>query len=106
MDLLDIGLYAAYALVAIAVLTAIIFPVFNAIKTPAALVRALIGIGILLAIFGISYALSDSNLSVRSAAMVGPGTGRLVSAGLIMMYISLVLAAIAVIYSEISKAFR
>jgi hypothetical protein len=104
--MLDIGLYIFYALLAIAVIAAVVFPIINAIKTPAALLRSLMGVGALLILFGVAYALSDNNLSQRSAAMVGPNTGRLISAGLILFYITLILSAVAVIYSEISKALK
>ena len=104
--MLDIGLYAFYALLAIAVIAAIVFPIVNAIKTPAALLRSLAGVGALLVLFGIAYALSDDSLSQRAAAMVSPSTGRLIGAGLILFYITLILSVIAVVYSEISKAFK
>ena len=104
--MLDVGLYIFYVLLAIAVIAAVVFPIINAIKTPAALLKSLIGVGALLVLFGIAYALSDNNLSVKSAAAVGPNTGRLISAGLIMFYITLFLSAAAVIYSELSKAFK
>jgi hypothetical protein len=104
--MLDVGLYITYGLLAIAVITAIVFPIVNAIKTPALLLRSLVGIGALLVLFGIAYALSSSELSQRSAAMVTSGTARLISAGLILFYITLVGAVLAVIYSEVTKAFK
>ena len=104
--MLDFGLYTFYVLLAIAVIGAIIFPIINAIKSPKTLVRSLIGIGALLALFGVSYAMSDSHLSQTSAAMVTPTAGKLISAGLIMFYITLFLAAAAVLYSEITKSFK
>jgi hypothetical protein len=104
--MLDLGLYIFYVLLAIAVIAAIVFPMINAIKTPGALLRSLAGVGALLALFGISYALSDNNLSQKAAAVVGPNTGRLISAGLILFYITLFLSIAAVIYSEISKALK
>jgi len=104
--MLDIGLYTFYALLGIAVVAAIVFPLINAIKTPKALLRSLAGVVALLVLFGIAYALSDNNLSQRSQAMVGPNTGRLISAGLVLFYITLILSALAVIYSEISKALK
>jgi hypothetical protein len=104
--MLDVGLYIFYALLAIAILAAIVFPILNAIKTPASLLRSLAGVGALLLLFGIAYALSDGKLSQQSAAMVGPNTGKLISAGLILFYITLFLSILAVIYSEISKALK
>jgi hypothetical protein len=104
--MLDFGLYAFYAAFAIAVLGTILFEILNLVKNPKLLVRTLVLIGILLTLFGVSYALSDSKLSQSAAAMVTPTAGKLISAGLIMFYITLFLAAGAVLYSEITKSFK
>jgi hypothetical protein len=104
--MLDVGLYVFYALLAIAVIAAVVFPIINAIKTPGALLKSLIGVGALLVLFGIAYALSSSELSTKDAAVVTPTAARLISAGLIMFYITLVLSILAVVYSEITKALR
>jgi hypothetical protein len=104
MDLLDIGLYAFYVFLAVAVIAAIVFPIINAIKTPAALLRSLVGVGALLVLFGISYALSSGDVGAGST--VTSGESKLIGAGLIMFYISLLLAILAVVYSEVTKAFK
>ncbi len=59
--MLDIGLYIFYVLLFIAVAAAVIFPLLNSIKEPAALIRTGIGIAAILVLFGISYGLSDSD---------------------------------------------
>jgi|SRR5690606_39395921 len=105
--MLDLGFYITYALLGIAVLGALGFAIYHAVRTPGALVKSLIGIGALLALFGLSYALSGSEVNSAARALgVTESSAKLIGAGLIMLYISLVLAALALIYSEISKAFR
>ncbi|MDH4089039.1 MAG: hypothetical protein OEV74_12235 [Cyclobacteriaceae bacterium] len=105
--MLDLGLYVLYALLGIAIATAIIFPIINAIKDPGALLKIGIGIGIFVVLFGISYALSDSNVSLKTAAAgIDASSSRLIGAGLIMFYIVLAGSILALIYSEISKAFK
>jgi hypothetical protein len=105
--MLDIGLYVFYVLLFIAVAAAVIFPIINSIKEPAALIRTSIGIAIILVLFGISYGLSGSTLS-RNAIAIGltEANVKLISAGLIMFYIVLILSILALIYSEISKALK
>jgi hypothetical protein len=105
--MLDLGLYVFYVLLFIAVAAALIFPLINSIKEPKALIRTGIGLAAVLVLFGISYGLSDSTLG-RNAISFGlsESTVKLIGAGLIMFYIVLVLAILALIYSEISKAFR
>ena len=105
--MLDIGLYVFYVLLFIAVAAAVIFPLLNSIKEPKALIRTGVGVAAILVLFGISYGLSDSTLS-RNALSFGltESTVKLISAGLIMFYIVLILAILALIYSEISKALK
>ena len=105
--MLDIGLYIFYVLLFIAVAAAFIFPLINSIKEPGALIRTGIGIGLIVVLFGVSYALSGSYVSrVATVAGLSESTVKLISAGLIMFYITLVLAVLALLYSEISKALK
>lgn len=104
--MIDIGFYTFYALIVIAIGAAIIFPIIHALGKPKALVKSAIGIGIIAVLFGIAYALSGSEVTLKAAAQGVDGSGsKLIGAGLIMFYIVLVLAVLAIIYSEISKAF-
>jgi hypothetical protein len=105
--MLDFGLYALYVLLIIAVAAAIIFPLVNSLSNPRSLVRSGIAVVVMLVIFGVAYALSESELT-RSAIAAGLSESavKLVSAGLIMLYIVFVLAVLALIYSEISKALK
>ena len=105
--MLDIGLYVFYVLLFIAVAAAVIFPLINSIKEPAALLRTGVAVVAILVLFGISYALSGSALSKNALAFgLSEGNVKLISAGLIMFYIVLILAILALIYSEISKALK
>lgn len=107
MDLLDISLYVMYGLIVIAALGAIAFALINIVSKPGGLVRAAIGIGALVGLFFISYALSSGEVTaIERARGVTEGTSRLVGAALVMFYIAFVLAILALIYSEITKAFR
>lgn len=105
--MLDLGLYTFYALLLIAVAAALIFPLINSVREPKALIRSGIALVVVLVLFGISYGLSDSTLT-RNALSAGltEGTVKLIGAGLIMFYIVLILAVLALIYSEISKALK
>jgi hypothetical protein len=105
--MLDIGLYVLYGLLLIAVASAVIFPLVNSLKDPKALIKSAIGLGAILVLFGIGYALADSEIPTTGiAAGLTETNVRLIGAGLIMFYIVLVLAVLALIYSEISKALK
>jgi len=105
--MLDFGFYLFYALLIIAVALTIIFPIIHMLREPSMLLRSAIGIGIVVVLFVISYALADSEVNLKAAALgVTPTSSKLIGAGLILFYISLVLSVLALIYSEISKAFK
>jgi hypothetical protein len=105
--MLDLGFYVFYALLFIAVAATIIFPIIHMLKEPKALLESAIGIGVLLVVFGVSYALSGSDVNLKAAAVgITETTSKLIGAGLIMFYITLVLSVLALIYSEISNAIK
>jgi hypothetical protein len=105
--MLDLGFYVFYALLFIAVAATIVFPIIHMLKEPSSLVATGIGIVAILVLFGISYALSGSEVNLKAAAVgITETTSKLIGAGLIMFYITLVLSVLALIYSEISKALK
>ena len=98
------GIIVAYLLLAVAVIGAIGFPILEIVKNPKGAKGALIGIGIIVAVFGISYVMgSEENLSKIE---ITGGTARLVDTGLYAFYILAFAAIAATIYSEVSKIFK
>jgi hypothetical protein len=107
MDIIDIGLWLGYLLLIVAAGSAIVLPLLNAIKTPGTFVRSLYGVGALVVVFVIAYAVSGSDVTQNQAALgVTENSSRMIGAGLIMFYITLVVAVVGIVYSEISKAFK
>lgn len=107
MSGVDIGLYVMYFLFGGAVVLAIGLSLFNAIKTPGAFMKSLIGVGGLIVLFGIAYAVAGSSVTQEQMAKgISEGTSKMIGAGLILLYISLGLSIIGLIYSEINKALN
>lgn len=105
--MLDLGFYVFYVLLFIAIAAMLVFPIIHMLREPSALLRSAIGIGVVVVLFVISYAMADSEITLKAAAVgVTPTTSKLIGAGLIMFYITLVLSGLALIYSEISKALK
>lgn len=105
--MLDLGFYVMYALLFIAVACMVVFPVIHMLREPSALIRSAIGIGVVVVIFVLSYVLADSAVNLKAAAVgITPTSSKLIGAGLIMFYITLAGSAVALIYSEISKALK
>lgn len=108
MDLLDIGIYLAYLLVFVAIISMIVLPLINALKSPKDLAKSGMGIGALVVLFAIAFAVSGGELTAQYQAL-GVETefsSRLIGAGLTMFYFVFFIAIIGIIYSEISKALK
>jgi len=107
MESYDIGLYIAYVLTIIAIGAAVVLPLINAVKAPAGLVKSLAGVGGLVVIFIIAYAISGSEVTTKAAAAgVDASSSKLIGAGLSMFYIVMIVSVVGVVYSEINKAFK
>lgn len=107
MDLLDIGLFLFYALLVVALVTVLVFPVVNAMKDPAAMKKTLIGVGVLVAVFVLSFLLAGSEVTLEHRALgISEGSSKLIGAGLTMMYLMFIITLVVWVYSEVSKAFK
>jgi hypothetical protein len=104
----DLGLYSSYVLMAIGILSAIAFPIANIIKHPETGVKVLIGLGLLLAVFGLGYALSSNEVTFvyEKAGVNSPGASKRIGASLNMMYIMFVGVIGVVIFTEIRNLLK
>lgn len=105
--MLDAGLYVGYGLIGLAIISAFFMPLIQILKSPGNLVKSGISVGILAGVFFISYFISGSEITPSATLMgVTPTASKLIGAGLIMFYITLVLAIIGIVFSEINKALK
>jgi len=107
MESTDIGLYVGYTFLIVAVATAIVLPLINALKHPAGLLKSLAAVGALVVVFVIAYAMSGSEVSAKAVSLgVNATSSKLIGAGLTMFYIVFGAAAVGVVFSEINKALK
>ena len=105
--LINYALIFTYILVGIAVICVIVLPLIKAIDDPKTLIGTAIGLGVLFVIFGVAYALSSDEVLPRYITFdVGPGISKFVGGLLTTMYLLLGGAIIAIVYTEVSKAFK
>ncbi len=103
----EFGLYLAYILFAIGLLAAIVLPLIKAFDQPKQLMRAGVGLGGLLVVFLISWAIAGNEVTTMYTTKdVGAGLSKLVGGVLTMMYLLMGIAFVAIIYTEISKSFK
>ena len=105
--MIDLILYLGYALILICTATAIIMPTINAFNDPGTLVKSGIGLGGLVVVFLISWAISGSEvLPAYTEFGIDAGLSKFVGGGLTMMYLLAFIAIAGIVYTEISKIFK
>ena len=97
-----------YILLGIAVAAVIILPLFNLVKNPKGAVRSLVGLGIVVVLAAICYALSSDAPVVNSAGGFFEDSAvlKISDTGLYLTYIALAVAILAAIRGEIRNAFK
>ena len=103
----NIGLYLAYFLIAISVISVIALPLVAWVKNPTNITKKAIFIGGLVTVFIGAYALSDDTLYANlKEYTVSPMEIKVAGALLITMYSILVLTFLSAIYAELAKLFK
>jgi hypothetical protein len=100
------ALFLAYIFVAIALITALIFPLIHIIQHPGNFKNALIMLLVFAGIIAIGYLLASSKPIEIISVDTTPATLRRVGAGLKATYILAALAFLGIIFSEVSSFFR
>jgi hypothetical protein len=107
MVLFDIGVFIAYALLLAAFVLAVVFPVVKLVKDFKSSVRALIGIGAVLLVFGISFLFSAAATGdFYTTHQIGPQMARMINAGLITTYVCIIGSIVVFVYAEISRSIK
>jgi uncharacterized membrane protein YozB (DUF420 family) len=103
----DAGMYIAYALLILAVVAAFVFPLVSVLRNLAKSKRTLIGVGAFILIFFLIYLLSPSfsgDFYTRNG--IGPAESRFINAGIISVYIFLLVTLVVLVYDEIARRIR
>jgi len=105
----DAMLRWTYAMIGIATLCALLFPVINIAKNPKSAVRSLIGLAIVAVIVLIAYSLSDATPIYTPGNTEGYTNAlelRLSDTGLITTYFALGIAVLSIVVTEVYKLFK
>ena len=114
---IDIGLYAAYILMGVAAVAAIVMNLVNSLGNPKSLLKSGIGIVLLGLIFFIGYSMAPaefgaSTASVMEAAKMDPTsesavtTYKLVGGAMTTTLVLVTIAVVGLIYSSIARIVR
>ncbi|MFY0689435.1 MAG: hypothetical protein JXQ90_19850 [Cyclobacteriaceae bacterium] len=103
MDIIDIGIYSAYALIGLCAIAAIVMPLIQSLSDPKSLVKSGVGVVILVVIFFIGLAMADGTSTNEE---VTEATSKYVGAGIITTYACIFIAMFGIVYTEISKIVK
>ena len=95
-----------YLLLIIAGAVSVVFPIIAMAKDFKKSKNSLIGIGVLVLIFVLGMLMSSDESYNVGGSVVEGSVSQYSEAGLITFYVMITLAVIAIIYTEISKAFK
>ncbi len=97
-----------YALLAIATIVALVFPLINIVKNPKGSMRTLMGLLLMVVVLGVGYLLSSSAPVPNSAGgyFEDAATLKLTDTGLYATYIMMVVAFGVIIFGEVKNAIK
>ncbi len=107
----DILFYVSYILLALSIVATLVWSLVNIFSSKEKMMKTLIGIGALVVIVVIGYALADpSNINYEQLANAGitvdESTSTTVGAGLYVFYILAFLAIVSMVLSGVKKLFK
>ncbi len=107
-SILDGFFYVTYIALALTVVFAILFPVFQMISNPKGALTTLVVLGIAVVLWFVALGLADNTFTARQLETmeITEYTSKLVGAGLIYTYFVFGLAVLAIIYASISSIFK
>ncbi|WKN41349.1 hypothetical protein [Tunicatimonas pelagia] len=102
------GLFAAYILVGIALVAAIVLPIIQSFSDPKSLLGSVVGLVIIGVIFFIGFSIaSDEVTNVYMNNKVTEGTtSQIIGGAIITMYIMVILAIVGIVITEVTKVFK
>ena len=107
MEIWDILFYVTYALLGIGVLAAIVMPLISAFGQPKTLLKTGIGVGALLLLYIIAYAVAGSEVTPKYLDFgITEATSKLIGGALIMMYLIAGILVVSIVYTEVSRILK
>lgn len=105
--MIDAGLYLSYVMFFVALLAALVFPLWEVVTSLDAAKKALVSLGSAAIIFGISYALSGNEVLPSYVKFgITPFSSQLIGGSLIMLYITSILTFVLLLVGEVLNFFR
>lgn len=106
--MVDFGIILTYIMIGICVAAIVSFALAKVFTHFSKVKNAIIGIGVLVVIFVIGYAIADGSDYVNFPASMGitEGKSKMVATGLTTFYVLAFLSVLSIVYVEVSKIFK
>lgn len=102
--LINIGLFLAYALMAIAAISAVVFPIIQTFGNLKKAKSGLIGFGILIAVLLLAYILSPAETGAfYDEHSISENASKVIGGGLLATYLVFAGVVISILYAEVAK---
>jgi uncharacterized protein YacL len=108
-SLINIGIILTYIFVGLAIATIVFFAIKALASDFKQTVLSLVGLGVLVLVFVVSFAISgsdDISPLFFDKTDTNPAHSKIIGSGLIMLYIMVAAAFSAIIYAQISRLFK
>lgn len=106
--MIDLSLYVAYALVAIALLGSVVLPLVNSISQPKSLVKIGMSLLIIVVVYLVAFAISGGETAPysNSELEITSSISKMIGGALGMMYLLLGVVIVGLVFSEVYKLLK
>jgi hypothetical protein len=105
--MIDLGLWISYILFGAALAGMLFYSVINMLRDPKKAKATLIGVGVLVALFLVSFLFSGNEVLPKYEQLgISAGQSKMIGAGLILLYTMGVATLVLAVYSEFRKIFN
>jgi len=108
-SLINIGIIITYIFVGLALAIILFFAVKALVADFKSAVVTLVGLGVIVSIFLVSYLISnpaDVSPEFFEKRDANPAYSKILGSGLIMLYLTFAAAVVAIIYAQVSRIFK
>ncbi len=106
-QVVNIGLIAAYVLIVVGAVGAIVLPLINSLSHPKSLIYTFIGVAVLGIVFLIGWGLSGAEVTPHYTRYgVQETSSKVIGGAIITMYILIISALVGIAFTEVSKIFK
>lgn len=104
---LDGALWITYILILLSAAAAVVFGLMNVLRNPKKNLGAILGVVAMILVLVVAYyGFADNYVPEKFVSTVSPSVSQWTGAGLMTLYVIMVLTVVAVVYAEVNRLFK